>query len=308
MTTEPNATDTTTAQQTAEPEIIQAQPSQPIVRFDGTPAPRQSDATALLEMIERIARDPAVDLDRMERLFDRRDKVVADERRRTFNEAMALCQGELPQVLKNKFNKQTDSFYADLQAIGEVSDPVIARHGFALSFSQGKDAPPGCYRIICLLTHSGFEREYFHDMPIDIAGIKGTNNKTPMHAMLSTVSYGRRMLTNMIFNIKARDPDDDGNAAGNVGKRQMDDRAKTAAAEEDARPITPEQLTKVLSWMKQTKTPTEVFCNYYKIKQVAELPRSRFDEVNTFLAKKFSRMKSDAGKAKSDKDDKPASA
>jgi hypothetical protein len=176
-----------------------------------------SETVAYIAMLERAAMDPAFDLDRLERLIQLKDKALSDAARREFNAAMAAVQRELPQVVQNAENKQTKSWYATIDAIGEAIDPVITKHGFSQSFSSGRDAPAGHYRVICLTAHiGGHERTDELDVPIDIAGIAGTKNKTATHALKSTISYARVILTMMVFNVKSRKamPDDDGNAAG----------------------------------------------------------------------------------------------
>lgn len=188
------------------------------IQVSETPmVPVNRETIAYIAMLERAAMDPAFDLDRLERLIQLKDKALSDAARREFNAAMTAAQRELPQVVRNAENTQTKSTYATLDAIGEAIDPVITKHGFSQSFSSGRDAPAGSYRIICRTAHTGGHEQIDElDVPIDIAGIAGTKNKTATHALKSTISYGRVILTMMVFNVKSRKamPDDDGNAAG----------------------------------------------------------------------------------------------
>lgn len=184
-----------------------------------------SETAAYVALLERAAMDPAFDLDRLERLIQLKDKALSDAARREFNAAMTAAQRELPQVVRNAENTQTRSTYATLDAIGEAIDPIITKYGFSQSFSSGRDAPAGHYRVICRTSHIGGHEQIDElDVPIDIAGIAGNKNKTATHALKSTISYGRTILTMMVFNVKSRKalPDDDGNAAGGVVVHELD--------------------------------------------------------------------------------------
>lgn len=177
-----------------------------------TPAPAvQGDSGALLSMIERAARDPTVDIAKMERLFDMHERIESRRAEQAFNAAMAAAQAEMAPVSKNKPNTQTNSRYADLAALAEQAKPIISKHGFAPSFGTDVSPKPNHERIVCDLSHrDGHSRRYMVDVPSDGVGIKGTTNKTATHAMGSTLSYGRRYLTLLMFDIATKD--DDGNA------------------------------------------------------------------------------------------------
>jgi len=128
---------------------------------------------------------------------------------------MKSAQGEMPKIIKTKKNKQTDSMYADLGAINEQITPIYTKWGFSLSFTEGEAKRNEDVRIICHCSHEkGHTREFFTDLPIDNVGIKGTPNKTQIHGIASTISYGQRYLIKMIFNLALDEEDDDGQAAG----------------------------------------------------------------------------------------------
>ena len=57
-----------------------------------------SEAGALISMIERAARDPAVDIAKMERLFDMQERAEKRRAETAFNAAMAAAQAELEPV------------------------------------------------------------------------------------------------------------------------------------------------------------------------------------------------------------------
>lgn len=186
----------------------------------------QSDTTALMSLIERAARDPDMDLDRMERLIAMHEKMEQKHAEADFNAAMAAAQAEIGPVVAKKSNSQTNSKYADLAAIVAVAQPIIAKHGLSTSFGTEPTEVPNHYRVTCEVSRGGFSKTYRADIPMDGVGIKGNANKTATHAFGSTMTYGRRYLFCMIFNIATAD--DDGQAAGakpaeRLTEKQIDD-------------------------------------------------------------------------------------
>lgn len=161
-----------------------------------------------------LAVQQGADVDKLGKLMDLRDRWRHEQARMAFYEAARAVQQEVPKIVKDRRNDQTKSNYATLEAINAQLVPVYSRHGFALTFSQGQTDAPGHIRIVCDVSHSaGHTEQRWVDLPLDGAGIQGTVNKTGVHATGSTLSYGRRYLTCMIFNISTGD-DDDGQESG----------------------------------------------------------------------------------------------
>jgi hypothetical protein len=97
-----------------------------------------------------------------------------------------------------------------LDDVIEVAKPIYTKHGFSVVFSEGKADTDGDIRICADVLHKdGHERSYHHDLALDDKGIKGSVNKTKIHGKASSISYGRRYLMCMIWNIPT--PDNDGN-------------------------------------------------------------------------------------------------
>lgn len=170
------------------------------------------ETAALLSMIEHAARDPTVDIDKMERLFAMKERIEQRAAEAAFNASMAAAQEKMPAVTRNKENKHTKSSYADLYAIADAALPIAHAHGFGLSFSECPPTANGCMGIACEVTHaSGHSKRYVYNIPLDKAGSQGTVNKTDVQAYGSTFTYGRRYATCGVFNIAIVDKD--GNAA-----------------------------------------------------------------------------------------------
>ena len=95
--------------------------------------------------------------------------------------------------------------------IARAIKPVYAAEGFSVSFGEKKAEREGYIHIEGVLRHmAGHSETYSLELPIDDKGIKGTANKTQLHATGSTYTYGRRYLTCLMFDVATGD-DTDGN-------------------------------------------------------------------------------------------------
>lgn len=213
-----------------------------------------ADTNSFLTFIAEAARDPTVDVTKMERLFDMRERMLSRDAHLQFNAALKAAKAEMPAIFRNKRNTQTNSNYADLGAVSDAMDPIITKHGFGMTFGTADSPLANHYRVTCTLAHEGgHEKEYQADIPIDSAGLKGTQNKTLTHAFGSTMSYGRRYLKMMIFDVKTTD--DDGNAGGNPESVFASD----------------EQLAEIRKLMKDTATDEAKFLEFLKEPAIDQL-------------------------------------
>ncbi len=231
-----------------------------------------SDMTGgLLAVIERAARDPNVDIDKMERLYLMQERVLLQEAKASFNGAMSLAQAEMPRIYRNGKNNTTNSTYAEAEQLSKLSAPIITKHGFSLSYGTAESHLPDHYRVTCICAREGYEREYILDVPIDNEGMKGAKNKTNTHGFGSAMSYGKRYLKLMIFDIATTD--DDGQRAGQTP------------------PISVAQYNELLRRMSETETASEDFAEYMKIKDLSELPSGLFNRAIAALAAKAAKNK-----------------
>lgn len=244
--------------------------------------------SAIISMIERAARDPNVDIDKMERLMAMQERVVMRNAETAFNAAMQIVQSELPQVTRDAKNDQTRSRYARLETISLAIKPVITANGFSISYGTDASPLPDHYGVTCLVAHSGgFSRLYRADIPTDANGMKGNQNKTATHAFGSTMSYGRRYLLLMVFDIALTNEDDDGQAAGRRPPPDYGNRR-----EYDAEPvagINQAQRERLRVLIDEVGADTRRFCAYLRVEGLSSLPTSRFDEAVRALEAKRGR-------------------
>lgn len=206
-----------------------------------------ADTAALVSAIANAARDPNVDVEKMERLWAMHEKMQDRQAEQAFSEAMKAAQSEMPTIGKDRHNTQTNSDYATLDAINQRITPVYTRNGFSLTFDTSDSPIAEHVRVVCRVLHrDGHSKTYCYDTPMDATGIGGKVNKTPTHARGSAITYGRRYLTLMIFNLSTG-YDDDGNAAGGFDSSDW----LTAIADADSM----EDLTKLADELKTAAIP-----------------------------------------------------
>jgi hypothetical protein len=175
-----------------------------------------SDTSAILAVIARAASDQAVDIDKMERLLQMQERVLARGAEAEFSTALAAMQPSLPSIdekgsIKNR-DGQVQSTYALWEDINDAIKPMLSEHGFALSFRvaerEGKTIVTG------VLSHRSGHRETTDiTLPADTSG-----SKNAVQAIGSSISYGKRYAAGALLNFTSRGEDDDGKAAGKAVK------------------------------------------------------------------------------------------
>lgn len=229
-----------------------------------------SDTTSLLQVISRAASDPSVDIDKMERLLQMHERLVEREARAAFTAALAAMQPKIPVIERKgmirvpakdgKTGHETP--YALWEDINEAIRPLLAEHGFALTFRVKKDADR--VEVTGVLSHrEGHSEETTLSLPMD-----STGSKNNVQAIGSSVQYGKRYTGSALLNITTRGEDDDGKAAG------------AAIAINDQQR---EELTALLD---DTATDEARFYAFFGIEYLAELPAKRFGEAKAMLETK----------------------
>lgn len=228
-----------------------------------------SETVSFVNMIERAARDPNVDVDKLERLLAIQDRMVARTAEQAFNAAMTAAQTEMRPVAADANNPQTKSRYASYMALDRALRPIYTKHGFALSFNTADGAADGYVRVTCDVSHSGgHSKSYKIDMPADGKGAKGGDVMTKTHATGSAATYGMRYLLKMIFNIVVGD--DDGNSASG-----------------DA--ITEKQATELRDLIDEVNADLPRFLKYMRVESLDALPAAKYQQAVALLNAKRER-------------------
>lgn len=139
-----------------------------------------------------------------------------------YAEAMNACQKEMPVVLNDAENKQTNSRYTKLDTLLKPARAVWLKHGFSVEAGEVDSGKPGWIRIRCLVRHiGGHSEEHFSECPMDNRGPQGSPVKTEAHGWGSAATYAYKRLVARIFSVvMSNEDDDDGN--GGVATLTMD--------------------------------------------------------------------------------------
>jgi hypothetical protein len=204
--------------------------------------------------------------DELEKLLAMQERWEANRAREAYNAAMSEAQREMPGVIRDKLNSHLKSKYARLETVDAAIKPVYSKHGFSLSFGTLPDALPDHCHISCECRHSGGHVEKFEgNFPLDLKGLAGGANKTPIQAMGSTISYARRYLTLMIFNVAVLDEDNDGNGAG----AERINEGEIAAINKELERIFPDDRAGVVMRM----------LTLAEVETIPEIPKTKFQLI-----------------------------
>lgn len=243
---------------------------QPAVVQPPAPVPTNvvtTDAAALMEVITRAASDPGTDVDKLERLMGLYERITDKRAQQAYYDAMQAAQAEMPAVFKGA--KGQNSRYATLEHIAAKMKPVIEKHGFSLTFGTA-DAPlQHHYRVTCRIAHKAGHSEVIHaDVPADGTGAKGGNSSmNVVQAFGSTMTYARRYLTLLAFNIATTDQKDD-DGAGAAGS------------------ITPEQIEILNKIGKEANASMKAFLKFMNVERIEDIPANQFEKAKHALETK----------------------
>jgi hypothetical protein len=232
------------------------------------PVPMSDEKAAVLSMIERAARDPSVDIDKLERLMTMQRQMAAERAKMEYDAAMAACQAEMEPIRRDADNAQTKSKYATYAALDRALRPIYTSHGFAVTFDTSEAKQTDYIMVHCIIAHKGgHERTHKAPMACDGKGAKGGDVMTKTHAIGSALMYGRRYTLGLGFNIVTADmKDDDGNRAGDTGET-----------------INETQEAELKKRIEAVGSDIIEFCTYFKLDKVSDLKLSQLERANKAL-------------------------
>ena len=174
-------------------------------------ASSDGEANAFLLMIERVARDSSVDIERLERLLDMQERIVTRNAKVAYIDSLSRMQPELPEIEERGAIKTSgggvQSKYALWEDINKVIKPILRDHGFSLTFKVSSEDK--MINVTGILSHNqGHSEETTISLPVDNSG-----SKNSVQSVGSSTSYGQRYTAKLLLNITSRGADDDGKSA-----------------------------------------------------------------------------------------------
>jgi hypothetical protein len=215
-----------------------------------------------VEIIQSAISSKGGTIEQMKELLAFQKEWEANEATKQFNSAFTAAQASIQTVAKTKYNPQTKSKYSDLNNIIESAKPIYTEHGFAIIFYEGETSNPETVRICADVLHkAGHKETYHYDVPLDGKGIQGNANMTKIHGKASSVSYGRRYLMCMVWNIPTQDDNDGNNSAIPVEC------------------INEKEHSQIIDCLTVLKKTEKSFCSLMKIASIDKLPKDKFESA-----------------------------
>jgi hypothetical protein len=157
------------------------------------------------------------------------ERVLRHQARHAYNAAMARVAEEQEPVVRDAKNPHIGNKYAKLETIDAALRPIYSKHGFSIRYGS-EPTVDGRLHITCTVAHAGGHSETLGlSAPLDAMGTGGRASKTGVQAVGSSVTYLRRYLLTMAFNVVTTDDDDDGEASRQVRRSEPPPRPEMAA-------------------------------------------------------------------------------
>lgn len=227
--------------------------------------PAATESAAILSLIERMAINPDINPERVERFIAMHDGMEAKRAKLAFSNAIAQAKAKIAEtpIIKNQTGNNSKR-YADFSAYAKVVDPVLAGFGLTYRFrTQQTDK----ISVTCVLTGHGHEEENTLSGPSDATG-----SKNAIQAIGSTLTYLQRYTLVQALGLAASE-DDDGKAAGEasaISEEQVEELAvlidKAVAVKGGDR----------AEWLTS-------FLEYLAVPALLEIPKKRFGEAKAEL-------------------------
>ncbi len=218
-----------------------------------------NETAAIMSMIEPMATDASISIERVEQTFAFYQRVNADRAKAAFNAALAELQSELPAVVR-KGTGHNAKKYARFEDFIETIRPQLKAHGFSLTHRIEQPTPDRVIVTAVLAHRDGHEERTAINLPPDASG-----GKTPVHAMASSISYGKRYTGFAIIGVASEDEDDDGKAAGageTIGELELAELKKKIDA---------------------VGSDIVEFCRYFKLDKMDDLPAKEVKRAHQTL-------------------------
>jgi hypothetical protein len=261
----------------------------------------QSEALQMLNQLMNVILNKDVPESRIDRLVALHEKLVADQKRMWFVEAMALVAPKLPEIDKNgkivMYSKavrqeierlhgeipegarpmQTTAYAKHDDIVSAVRGP-LSEHGLVLGFEPGKK-DDGRITMVAKLSHVGG-----HVEKVDVPHVEvdSSGSKNNLQGMGSSLRYLMRYGTLLLLPIVTRDPqnglDNDGAGGAPFDEPETISEAQyRKLADEIGAQGGPKVLASVLE--------------HFRIEALGDLPAARFDEAKDRLAARAARVR-----------------
>jgi hypothetical protein len=168
------------------------------------------------DVIAKVAAVKDLDVDKLAKLLALQEGWEQRAAATHYNEMMSQAQAAMGTISTDSVNPMTRSKYASLAALDNAIRPFYTKFGFSIEFDDETPAErPDWLRLVAYVNCGAETRKRYKWIPVGNTGIGGRQMMTPTHASVAAVTYGRRTLLKMIFNLAEEDTD------GNLGPDRL---------------------------------------------------------------------------------------
>jgi hypothetical protein len=172
-----------------------------------------SPAQSLGEFLMQALTDKEITPEKLKIILDARKEIMADQRREAFHAAFNGLTIDLPFVDKfgtveliDKEGRKKGSYkFARWEDMQKVLKPILAKHGFSMSFFVNT-AADGRVMVGGKLMHTD---GHFEQTQIPLPPDAGPG-RNALQAVGSSLSYGKRYVAELLLNVVRKGEDDDG--------------------------------------------------------------------------------------------------
>lgn len=199
-------------------------------------------------------------------------ELAREQERRAFDNALSAAKAEIPPIIKNrkvdfvgKTGIRTNYQHEDMGEIARTVDPILARHGLSYRFRTEQETGGGV-KVTCIVAH----RDGHAEENALSAGRDESGNKNNIQAIGSTITYLQRYTLKAALGLAASN-DDDGRKHGEKSAGDL---------------VNIEQIEELNQLIAATNTDVDLFCRYYKIEAIPDLPAAKFATAKQQLVAK----------------------
>jgi hypothetical protein len=218
-------------------------------------------ADPMVSMIERVAMDPNLPIERLTALMDMRERQMNKEAEQVFNRVFAEAMAEMPMIPRSGQNTHTRQRYSTLDDLIKATRPVLSRHGLSLNWQTS--AAGNEYSVTAVVRHADG-----HSITTTLSGAR--DNGKSMNVLQgggSTETYLKRYTGFSILGLASGDEvEDDGRGA-------------------DTQTITVEQLATLAAKAMEANVDPSKICLAAGVNNLTQFPASQFDAAMKRLNK-----------------------
>ena len=233
-----------------------------VTKHEDAPINLQDDP--MVRMIERVAMQPDMPIERLNALMDMRERQMNKEAEQVFNAAFAAAMAEMPDVKRSGNNKHLGNRYSTLDDLIRATRPVLSRHGLSLNWQTEIDGQ--AIIVTAIVRHA-----QGHSIKTTLSGPR--DNGQQMNALQgggSTETYLKRYTGFALLGLSSGDEkDDDGRAA------------------EAVKVINADQYQTLQGLIEQAEADEAKMLQWLKAEALEELTFKQFDTAVSMLRKKI---------------------